>query len=73
MKACEEIRENLRPILEKLENPSWEQLVKDAHQAKVNLTASYTYGIFVKINVKYLFLKINLTVIKLLIKIHCKL
>ncbi|ODN05821.1 Indole-3-acetaldehyde oxidase [Orchesella cincta] len=42
MRACEEIRENLRPILEKLENPSWEKLIADAHAAKVKLTATYT-------------------------------
>ncbi|CAL8096700.1 unnamed protein product [Orchesella dallaii] len=42
MRACEEIRENLRPILEKLENPSWEKLIAEAHAAKVKLTASYT-------------------------------
>ncbi|CAL8096692.1 unnamed protein product [Orchesella dallaii] len=41
-KACEELRENLRPILEKLENPSWEKLIQEAHAAKVKLTASYT-------------------------------
>ncbi|CAL8070104.1 unnamed protein product [Orchesella dallaii] len=41
-KACEQIRENLRPILEKLENPTWDKLIKEAHAAKVNLTASYT-------------------------------
>ncbi|CAL8069378.1 unnamed protein product [Orchesella dallaii] len=40
-KACEEIRENLLPILEKLENPTWEKLIEQAHAAKVNLTASY--------------------------------
>lgn len=44
MRACEEIRENLRPVLEKLENPSWENLIKEAHNAKVKLTASYTYA-----------------------------
>jgi xanthine dehydrogenase/oxidase len=40
--ACEEIRQNLQPILEKLEKPSWENLIKEAHNAKVKLTASYT-------------------------------
>ncbi|ODN02750.1 putative aldehyde oxidase 1 [Orchesella cincta] len=40
-KACEEIRENLRPILEKLETPDWDKLIAQAHAAKVKLTASY--------------------------------
>lgn len=47
MKACEEIRENLRPILEKLEKPSWEKLISEAHNAKVKLSASYTYEILI--------------------------
>jgi len=41
-RACEEIRENLKPILEKLENPSWEKLIEEAFNAKVKLTATYT-------------------------------
>ncbi|ODN05815.1 Aldehyde oxidase 4 [Orchesella cincta] len=42
IKACEELRENLRPILEKLEDPSWDKLIQAAAAAKVKLTASYT-------------------------------
>lgn len=53
MRACEEIRENLRPVLEKLENPSWEHLIKEAHHAKVKLTASYTYAYILSISIFY--------------------
>ncbi|XP_021958024.1 xanthine dehydrogenase [Folsomia candida] len=44
LRACETIKERLKPILEKLENPTWEQLIAAAHQAKIDLTASYTPG-----------------------------
>jgi hypothetical protein len=40
-RACEIIKERLKPVLEKLENPSWEKLIAAAHQAKIDLTASY--------------------------------
>jgi len=41
LQACEQLRENLRPVLEKMEEPDWEKLIKEAHSSKVNLTASY--------------------------------
>ncbi|XP_035702304.1 xanthine dehydrogenase/oxidase isoform X3 [Folsomia candida] len=44
MRACETIKDRLKPILEKLENPSWEKLIAAAYQAKIDLTASYTPG-----------------------------
>lgn len=47
VRACEEIRESLRPTLEKLENPTWENLVLEAFNAKAKMTASYTYTFFV--------------------------
>ncbi|KAL0828977.1 hypothetical protein ABMA28_003866 [Loxostege sticticalis] len=43
VKACEIILERLKPIREKLGNPSWEVLIKEAHNACVDLQASYAY------------------------------
>jgi len=44
MRACETIKERLKPILEKMENPTWENLIAEANKAKIDLTASYTPG-----------------------------
>nr|BAR64767.1 aldehyde oxidase [Ostrinia furnacalis] len=44
MKACEIILERLKPIREKLKNPTWEVLVKEANAAGVDLQASYAYS-----------------------------
>jgi hypothetical protein len=41
LRACETLKERLKPILEKLENPSWEKLIAEAHNAKIDLTASH--------------------------------
>jgi len=41
LRACEILKERLKPILEKMENPSWEALIAAAHQAKIDLTASF--------------------------------
>jgi len=44
LRACETIKERLKPILEKLENPSWEKLIAEANKAKIDLTASHMPG-----------------------------
>ena len=35
--ACEELVKRLKPIKDKLQNPSWEELVIKAHSAGIDL------------------------------------
>jgi hypothetical protein len=41
MKACDILKERLKPVLEKMESPSWENLIAEAHKQNINLAASY--------------------------------
>ncbi|XP_072940393.1 xanthine dehydrogenase-like [Epargyreus clarus] len=43
MKACEQLLERLEPVKKKMGNPTWEELVFEAHNSGVNLQASYMY------------------------------
>nr|QIJ45704.1 aldehyde oxidase [Glyphodes pyloalis] len=44
MKACEIILERLKPIREKIEKPTWENIIEEAFKAGVELQASYMYS-----------------------------
>lgn len=44
MKACEIILERLKPIREKLEKPTWEDVIKEAFNSGVELQASYMFS-----------------------------
>ncbi|XP_061376829.1 uncharacterized protein LOC116770815 [Danaus plexippus] len=45
-KACEILLDRLKPIREKLGNPSWEDLIEGAHESGVYLQASHMYSTF---------------------------
>lgn len=44
MNACKIILQRLEPIRAKLNKPTWEELVKEAHYSGVDLQASYMYS-----------------------------
>ena len=41
MKACEILNERMRPVKEKLGNPTWEELIAECRKSYMNLTAEY--------------------------------
>ncbi|XP_028031935.1 indole-3-acetaldehyde oxidase-like isoform X1 [Bombyx mandarina] len=44
MKACNELNNRLAPIKEKLNNPSWEQLIVEANAAGINLQVASAFS-----------------------------
>lgn len=41
LKCCEELNKRLKPIKEKMKNPSWTELLKSAHKEGIDLKATY--------------------------------
>nr|XP_014274699.1 xanthine dehydrogenase-like isoform X2 [Halyomorpha halys] len=44
LKCCEELNKRLKPIREKIKNPSWSELIKSAYEEGVDLKATYMYS-----------------------------
>jgi xanthine dehydrogenase/oxidase len=40
-KACENLLERMKPIREKLKNPTWEELIAECHKLGIELSAFY--------------------------------
>jgi xanthine dehydrogenase molybdopterin-binding subunit B len=43
MKACQILLDRLAPVKASMENPTWAQLIQEAYNRDLNLTAQYTY------------------------------
>nr|QLI62137.1 aldehyde oxidase 6 [Streltzoviella insularis] len=52
LKACQIILERLKPVREKLNNPTWETLVSEAHKLGLNLQATYMFSNINDVDVK---------------------
>ncbi|CAH1402822.1 unnamed protein product [Nezara viridula] len=44
LKCCEELNKRLKPIKEKMKNPSWTELLKSAYKEGIDLKATYMYS-----------------------------
>jgi len=43
MKACQILLDRLAPVKASMKNPTWAQIIQEAYNRDLNLTAQYTY------------------------------
>ncbi|KAK9496480.1 hypothetical protein O3M35_013242 [Rhynocoris fuscipes] len=61
LKACEELQRRLKPIRDKMKNPTWLQLLQQASEEAINLNASYMFDNKQKDLINYIVFGVTIT------------